>query len=319
MPTSASRGDLVVRLGVGRRRAAVDETRVERSVDRRCRSVATHRGHAVGELVDAQVATGARDRPDAVEARRSTEWRAAGPTACHPDRHATVYRRRAELHVVDGHVFAPERHRFTGPQLHQRVQRLVEDPSAAARLGILSEPCELVVGSAETDPEPEPTARQQIERHRLTCHDRHAPSCEGRHHRADHDSFGRRGDRCERHPRVDHRLPGPAADDVIPQEEPVPAGNLGLGGESCQLDRIGEVTTVGDPESEVDGRVTAHRLPLVSCRSTRAASCRRRTLRLPCRCTARPASAPRGLPCRRAGRVSPSGSTRAAAARRPPR
>ena len=151
------------------------------------------------------------------------------------------------------------RHQVARPQQLQRVEGLVEDLRAVSGVGVLTETRELVVGGAQADTQSKASCGEPVERDRLACHHRHPPPRQRRDHRPEDDPFGGHRNCRECHPRIDHRLPRLASNQVIPQEEAVPPGSLGIAGERSESGRVGEVAAVGHTESELGHRGVARR------------------------------------------------------------
>jgi hypothetical protein len=107
--------------------------------------------------------------------------------------------------------------------------------------------------AAETDAEVQSAAAQQIERGRLAGHLDGSAAGERRHHRPEADPLGRRRDRGERDLGVADRQHRRAPEDLVPHEEPVPAGLLGLGGQ------VGDDAGIGELVEERKKQTGVHR------------------------------------------------------------
>jgi len=146
-------------------------------------------------------------------------------------------------------VAAVDVDRFSAPQTHEDLQSLIEERGAFPVDGLLSEGRELHLRvGAEADAERHPSSGEVIERHRLARNLPRTTTWERRDHRADPNALRRDRDRGERDPRVGHRrLP---ADEVVPHEEPVPAGRLRVAREIGVEARISVRTEVLNVEAE---------------------------------------------------------------------
>jgi hypothetical protein len=146
--------------------------------------------------------------------------------------------------VVDG---------LAGPRAGQDLERLVEPGRPDPVVGLLARAGELAgepVG-AEADAEGEPAAAEQVQRGRLTGQLRGPAPGDGRHHRAEPQSLGRRGDGREGDPRVGHPRHRLAPAEVVPDEHPGPARLLGLGRQPGDEAWVGEVVEDRKPECAV--------------------------------------------------------------------
>ena len=208
-------------------------------------SSATASGPGQVDREDAVPAGGAADRPAVVPARRD------------PDRDPRLLRGRGR--------------ELAAPQLDEPVEPLVEQPRALARVARVAERRELAVAvAADADAEHEPAAAQAVERHRLARELRDpAPRRRG-DERADAHALGRAGDRGHRDPRV-RELAGVLVDEVVPDEEAVPAPRLGGLGEPREPARVGELPEGGNEDRAPGSHAATVRL------SARSAS--RRALR----------------------------------------
>ncbi len=117
------------------------------------------------------------------------------------------------------------------------------------------EGCEVLVGGAESDAEHHATAREVVERDHLTRELPGPPAGDWRDHRPDHEARRRLSDRPQHRPRRDHvgRL-GPRPQEMIPEEEAVPAGILGELGERDDLGWVGERPEVRGGDGEATTR-----------------------------------------------------------------
>lgn len=118
---------------------------------------------------------------------------------------------------------------FTGEQAGEDVEALIEHPRPSAVVDLLAETAQLLAAcvEAEADAEDHPAAGQLIDGDHLAGNDLRAPAGQRRHHRAELDPLGRHRDGRERDPRVGRRAGRSAVADVVPHEEPVPAGRVG--------------------------------------------------------------------------------------------
>jgi hypothetical protein len=212
----------------------------------------------VGLLLPA-VGPGDQDRRRAVPAGRAAHRRPGGPLAADPHRYPRpLHGGRQERHVLDDHVLAVEGHRLPRPQQVQRLQPLVQARGEDLSVGGLAEAAELVCyRGAQAHAEDHPAAGEPVEGGDLPGQLGHPPPGHRRDHRAEPDPprGQRRGG--QQHPRIRDRAPQLlAVSDVIPDEQPVPAGVLGTPRQVSEHAGVGEVTEV----RHVDG--VAHDLML---------------------------------------------------------
>ena len=150
---------------------------------------------------------------------------------------------RQEPQTVDRVVLTSVVRRLTRPRGRQDLEGLVEHPGAPPVVELLAGHRVLVPEAVATkaDPESESALAQPIERRGFPGNLDRASSGKRRDHRAEPDALGGGRDRRQRDPRVGHvddRLP-PAH--VIPHEHSVPAGLLGLGGQTRHRQGVGEL------------------------------------------------------------------------------
>jgi hypothetical protein len=113
---------------------------------------------------------------------------------------------------------------LAAPEPGQTAQPLVEPAGAFPGIDHLAVGLKLSgVAAAKADAQDQPPAAEEIERHGLPGHLLHPAARQRRDHRSEPDPLGPRGDRAERHPGVGHGLDRRPIDDVIPEEQPVPA------------------------------------------------------------------------------------------------
>ena len=189
-----------------------------------------HRGGQLGERLGAlQV-----DREDPVPARGAAHRPAVGPARRDPDRDPRLLRGRGR--------------ELAAPQLHEPLEALVEQARALARIGRVAERRELAVAvAADADAEHEPAAAEAVERDRLARELGDPPPRRRGHQRADAHALGRARDRGHRDPRVGE-LAGVHVDEVVPEEEAVPAAGLGRLGEPREPARVSELPEGGDED-----------------------------------------------------------------------
>jgi len=117
---------------------------------------------------------------------------------------------------------------LTRPETSQELERLVQDEAALAGVGRLTpERAELthpVVAQADADDEP--PLREPVKRGRLACYYPGASTGKRRDQHPEAHPHRRLSDRGNCDPWVGYRHAG-EGHDVVPQEEPVPAGLLG--------------------------------------------------------------------------------------------
>ncbi len=120
-------------------------------------------------------------------------------------------------------------HRLAGPGGGQDVEALVKHLPTASGVELLTGPAELAGAvSADADAESHPTDRQPIQRRDFARHLHGPPPRQRRDHRAEPQPLGGAGDGCQRDPRVGDRGNRCGVGDVVPHEEPIPAGGLGV-------------------------------------------------------------------------------------------
>jgi hypothetical protein len=151
-------------------------------------------------------------------------------------------------------------HRRTGPgggeDLQCLVQHLASQPIIKLLAGLGQLAAEAV--AAETDTEGEAATAEPVQGRGFPGDLGWPAAGEGRDHGTEPQVFGGGGDRGQRDPRVGH-LPdrGPPAQ-VVPHEDPVPAGLLGLGGQTRDHRRVGKTVEDRQPERRAQsGRVGA--------------------------------------------------------------
>ena len=147
-------------------------------------------------------------------------------------------------------VAALEGEALAAPQAVEDLQALVEPVGAHARVRVLAEGAELLLrAGAEPGAEHQPAAGEQVDRGRLTRQQPGAAAGQRQDHHADADPLGDAGHRRQHHPGVHHRrlvLVG----QVVPDEEAVPAGLLGLAGQGDQQVGVGVLADVRHADGE---------------------------------------------------------------------
>jgi hypothetical protein len=151
-------------------------------------------------------------------------------------------------------VLAVVVHRLAGPGGGQDVQRLVEHRRSGPVLELLARLGQFAAGLvvAQADAEDEPAAAEPVERGGLPGDLGRPAAGERRDHGAEPHPVGGGRDRRQRDPRIGH-VPdrGPPAQ-VVPDEDPVPAGLLRLGGQTGHHHRVGEVVEQRQPQPRTD-------------------------------------------------------------------
>jgi hypothetical protein len=145
-------------------------------------------------------------------------------------------------------------HRLAGPGSGQNVQRPVEHRRAPAVVELLAGRGQLVAGVvvAQADAEDEAAAAEPVERRGLPGHLGRPAAGEGRDHGAEPHPFGGSGDRRQRDRRIGHLPDGRPPAQVVPDEDPVPAGLLRLGGQTGDHNRVGQLVEQRQPQSRTD-------------------------------------------------------------------
>ena len=103
--------------------------------------------------------------------------------------------------------------------------------------------------AAQADAEREPTAAEPVERRCFPGDLDRPTSCERGDQRAEPDSLGGAGHRCQRDPRVGHVDHWLHVAQVVPDEDSVPARLLRLGGQLRGDRRVGQRIEQGQEES----------------------------------------------------------------------
>ena len=106
--------------------------------------------------------------------------------------------------------------------------------------------------AAEADAEDEPAAAEPVQRRGLPGDLGRPAAGEGRDHGAEPHPFGGGGDRRQRDPRVGHLPDRRPPAQVVPDEDPVPAGLLRLGGQTGDHGRVGELVEERQPQRRTD-------------------------------------------------------------------
>jgi hypothetical protein len=198
------------------------------------------------------------ERKRTVPARRPAEGGAVGPVAADPDRNpGRLDRRRQEPGLADAVVAPLERERLPAPEPREDREPLVEHGGADPEIGLLAEGAPLRLASpraAEPCAEHETPRREVIQRDRLAGDLPGSSTRERGDERADPQSGGSLRNGREGDPGVgDRGRPVPVH--VVPDEEAVPSGLLGVARELGEEERVAERAEVGEVES-VPHRVT---------------------------------------------------------------
>ncbi len=138
-----------------------------------------------------------------------------------PDRHTRLHTRRRR------HAAASARHGVATQHRKERLDRGVDRdaPRPVVRRRLIERRVLAVAVDSEADAEHHPTRRQSIERRRRLSHELRPPPGQGRDHRPDPHPLSGHGDRRQRDERIGERGERPVPQ-VVPDEEPVPAGTL---------------------------------------------------------------------------------------------
>ena len=106
---------------------------------------------------------------------------------------------------------------------------------------------------AQAQPEDRASAGQPVQRRRVLGDDLPAPARQRRHERPEPHALRRGRDRGERDPRVGERLAG-VVEQVVPDEDAVPARRLGVRRERGDRGRVGELLGQRDREAPAQRR-----------------------------------------------------------------
>jgi hypothetical protein len=142
-------------------------------------------------------------------------------------------------------------HRFARPGGRQDLERLVEHACASAVVELLAgdrvlarEPV-----AAQADAKRQSAAAEPVERRCFPGDLDRPTSREWGDHRAEPDSLGGGGHRCQRDPRVGHVDHGLLVAQVVPDEHSVPARLLRLGRQARDDRRVGQLIEKGHEQS----------------------------------------------------------------------
>jgi hypothetical protein len=123
-------------------------------------------------------------------------------------------------------------HRLARPHPDQQVQALLQQVTPGDGIDLLAQRAQFPAGiAAEAGAEDQPPTRQAIEAHGLAGQLLGPAPGDGGHHRTEAQPLGRAGHGRERHPRVRDIGDRRPVQHVVPDEQPVPPGRLGLDGE----------------------------------------------------------------------------------------
>ena len=193
------------------------------------------------------------EREDAVPAGGAAHRALGRPAAGDPHRDTGALDRRGqEGGLLDGVVLAVVGERLAAPQPGEDVQRLVEHVGAGARVALVAEGDELVLG-LRPRPAPKirrpPQSRSSVAVSRATLAGRRRDS--GVTITPSLIALRGHGDRGQRDPRVDRRPARVAVLQVVPEEEAVPARRSARPARSTR--------TPTSPVASALGTPTAHR------------------------------------------------------------
>jgi hypothetical protein len=192
----------------------------------------------------------------AVEAGGPAERPRAVPAD--PDRHLLLRRARRERHSVD-HVVAPVViDPIARPEPAEHLQALVQLIRPRACVGVLAEGGELRGNPADPGAEHHAAAAEHVEGRDLVGKDVRPPPRNRRDVGAEQERAGPRRDGGERHPGIGCGA-APDEAEVIPDEERLPAGRLGLPAELDHRAGIGIGADVGDAEPVAHRRTLGSR------------------------------------------------------------
>lgn len=159
-------------------------------------------------------------------------------------------RRRAFITTLAAQGLAVVAHALARPGSGEDLQRFIEHLAAPPVIGLLARRRQFAAETvaAQAGAEGEATAAEPVQRHGLPGDLGRPPTGQRRDHGAQPQPLSSDGDRRQGDPRVGHlpdRFP-PAQ--VIPDEHPVPAGLLRLGGQPRDHPRVSEITGQRHPQ-----------------------------------------------------------------------
>jgi len=148
-------------------------------------------------------------------------------------------------------MLALEAEGLAAPEAGEDRQALVEDLRADLAITFVAEGRELlVVEVAQSDPHDQAALRKVVQGDGFASHLVHAPARQWRDHGTEADALGARSDRRHHDPGVGGRAAS-TGDEVVPQEEAVPAGSFGLDGQIQQQAGVAEHAVVGKVEAKL--------------------------------------------------------------------
>jgi hypothetical protein len=146
------------------------------------------------------------------------------------------------------------------PHPDEQVEPLVEQAPAGDRVELLPERAQLPPRvAAQAGPEHQAAPRQPVDPDRLPGQLAGPAPGHRRDHRADDQPLGRAGDGGQGDPRVGHVGHGRPVEHVVPNEQAVPPGGLGLGAQVGHEPGLGELAEEGQEQSGAGGRVHGRR------------------------------------------------------------
>ncbi len=128
------------------------------------------------------------------------------------------------------------------------------------RVDLLAEAGQLTHPAVVAEPEAEhqPTAGEPVERDRLAGQHLRSAARQGRHHRADLQPLRGEGDRGQADPGVGDRAHRLGVEQVVPDEEAVPARCLGVAGQVGEHGGLGEHVERRDEQAAAGGAGRRH-------------------------------------------------------------
>jgi hypothetical protein len=141
--------------------------------------------------------------------------------------HRPLHRARQHPHIDGGQVLAADRHRFPAPQRIKQAQRLIQPRRPLPGIAGLAERGELSLQRPEPGPHNQPSPRQQIHGHRFPRHLADTAAGQHVHQNAEPDPGRARRDRRDHRHRIGDVPALIVIQQMVPDEEAVPAVLLG--------------------------------------------------------------------------------------------